>query len=51
MDILGNTVFFSTEVSGYGYTKSIDINTLTAGVYTVKVAYDNEVNTSRIVKQ
>ncbi|MFZ7113793.1 MAG: T9SS type A sorting domain-containing protein [Bacteroidota bacterium] len=51
MDILGNTVFFSNEVSGYGYTKSIDINALTAGVYTVKVTYNNEVNTSRIVKQ
>ncbi len=50
-DILGNSVFYSNEVSGYGYSKSIDINSLTAGVYTVKVAYDGEVNTSRIVKQ
>lgn len=50
-DILGNNVYFSNEACGYGYSKSIDINDLTAGVYTVKVAYDNEVNTSRIVKQ
>jgi hypothetical protein len=51
MDILGNTVYFSNEVSGNGYSKSIDINSLTAGVYTVKVSYDGEVNTSRVVKQ
>ena len=50
-DILGNSVYFSNETSGYGYSKAIDINSLNAGVYTVKVSYNGEINTSRIVKQ
>jgi hypothetical protein len=50
-DILGNSVYFSNETSAYGYSKSIDINNLVAGVYTVKVSYDGEISTSRIVKQ
>ena len=50
-DILGNSIYYSSEVSGYGYSKLIDINSLSPGVYTVKVTYDNEVNTSKIVKQ
>lgn len=50
-DILGNSVYFSNEKSGFGYSKSIDMNNLNSGVYTVKVSYNGEINTSRIVKQ
>ncbi|WP_343633002.1 nidogen-like domain-containing protein [Fluviicola sp.] len=46
IDLLGNTVY-SGEV---GATKSIDIAHLNAGVYLVKVTMDNQVSSTRFVK-
>lgn len=51
MDILGNQIFVSKESSDYGYSKVIDVNSLNPGVYTVKVEYNGEIKTTRIVKQ
>jgi hypothetical protein len=50
-DILGNKLFFSNESANYGYSKKIDIHALPAGIYLMKVEYNGEVNTSRIIKQ
>ncbi|MFN8164791.1 MAG: T9SS type A sorting domain-containing protein [Bacteroidia bacterium] len=51
MDILGNQVYSVKDVADYGYSKVIDVNDLTPGVYTIKVEYNGDVKTSRIVKQ
>jgi hypothetical protein len=50
-DILGNSLYSSNEVSQYGYSKKLDIHTYPAGVYLLKVEYNDEVTTTRIVKQ
>ena len=50
-DILGNIKFSSREMSGYGYSRKIDTQSLPAGIYLVRVEYDGEENTLRIVKQ
>jgi hypothetical protein len=50
-DIIGNTVSFSKELAGNGYTKSMDIRNLPAGIYTVNVSYGNNTDTIRLVKE
>ena len=50
-DILGNALYFSSEYATSGYRKHIDIHTLPAGIYMVKVQVNDEVNISRLVKQ
>ncbi len=50
-DILGNTVYTKTETAEYSYSKKIDIHSLSQGVYLLKVEYNGEITTSRIVKQ
>ena len=50
-DILGNQVYSSKEVCQYGFSKKININSLAEGIYLMKVEYNGELNTSRIVKQ
>jgi len=46
IDVLGNKVY-SSEI---GTTKSIDISSLNAGIYLVKVTMDNQVSSTRFIK-
>ena len=50
-DILGNKVMMTTETADYNFNKTIDVHTLPAGVYMVKVEYADQVNTIRLVKE
>lgn len=50
-DILGNVLIASSEKSQYGYSKKLDIHTYPSGVYLLKVQYNDEVTTERIIKQ
>jgi len=50
-DILGNKLFMYSENAERGFFKKIDIHSLPAGIYLLKVEFNGEVNTSRIVKQ
>lgn len=49
-DILGNKIFTIRETAVYGYTKKVDLQSFPAGIYLVRVAYDDEINTTRILK-
>ena len=50
-DILGNNKLVSKEMAGYGYNKKVDMQSLPAGIYLIRVEYDGEINTTRIIKQ
>jgi hypothetical protein len=50
-DILGNTVFSAIDKAQYGYNRKINIQDLSQGVYFIKVEFNDEINTTRIVKQ
>ena len=49
-DILGNTIFQSKEKSETGYSKKVNMLTFPAGIYLIRIEYDNEINTTRIIK-
>ena len=49
--MLGNKVMMTTETAVYNFNKTIDVHTLPAGVYMVKVEYADQVNTIRLVKE
>jgi hypothetical protein len=50
-DILGNAMYRNTETCQYGFSGKINISSLAPGIYLVKVEYNGEINTSRIIKQ
>lgn len=50
-DILGNTVYNYSERAQYGFNGKIDLHALSQGIYYLKVEYNDEISTSRIVKQ
>jgi hypothetical protein len=50
-DILGNNVYFNKSVSDYNYSKKVDLQSLPAGIYLVRVEFNNEINTTRVIKQ
>ena len=50
-NILGSQIFFSKEKSEFSYDKKVDVHTLPAGIYLIKVEYNNEISTTRIIKQ
>ena len=49
-DILGNKIFQSKEKSETGFSKKIEMQTFPAGIYLMRVEYDDEINTTRIIK-
>ena len=50
-DILGNNIFFSRETADYDYNKKVDMQSFPSGIYLMRVEYDGEINTTRIIKQ
>jgi hypothetical protein len=50
-DIIGNSVYFNRSNTDYGYTKKVDIQSLPAGIYLMRVEYNGEIKTSRVIKQ
>lgn len=50
-DILGNKVFVSKEAADLNYSKTVDIHEMPAGIYMVKVEYNDQINTVRLVKE
>jgi hypothetical protein len=49
-DILGNTVYSTTEKSTIGYKSDVQISSLPTGVYMLKVQYRDVVKTIKVVK-
>jgi hypothetical protein len=50
-DIIGNTLYKYSENAQSGFFKKVDIHSMPAGIYLLKVEYNGEVSTSRVVKQ
>jgi len=50
-DIIGNTLYKYKENAQSGFFKKVDIHSMPAGIYLLKVEYNGEVVTSRVVKQ
>lgn len=50
-DILGNNLMMSKETQDFNYSKKIDIHSYPAGIYLLKVEYNGEIHTTRIIKQ
>ena len=49
-DILGNKVYANTEKSAIGYKSSVNMSSMPSGIYLLKVQYQNEVKTIKVVK-
>ena len=50
-DILGNKIYFNRELSDNGFEKKISMPSIPAGIYLLRVEYEGEINTTRIIKQ
>ncbi len=50
-DIIGNNIFISKESATYGYSKKVDMQSFPAGIYLMKVQYNDEINTIRVIKK
>ncbi len=50
-DVLGNQLYSSNEKSQTGYHKTLDLGKYSAGIYLMKVEYNNEIQTIRLVKE
>ncbi|HNQ61570.1 MAG TPA: T9SS type A sorting domain-containing protein [Bacteroidia bacterium] len=51
LDVLGNQLYNSNEKSQYGYTKTIDLHQYSAGIYLMRIEYNGELKTIRLVKE
>jgi hypothetical protein len=49
-DILGNNIYYHKQFSEYGFNKKIDMHNMPAGIYLVKLEYNGEIKTTRIIK-
>ncbi len=50
-DIIGNSVYYNRSLADYGFSKKVDLQSLPAGIYLLRVEYNGEIKTSRVVKQ
>ncbi len=50
-DIIGNNIYYNRSTSEYGFNKRVDLQSLPAGIYMLRVEYNGEIKTSRVIKQ
>lgn len=51
LDVIGNQLYSSVEKAEVGYTKTIDLQRYAAGIYLMRVEYNDQMKTVRLVKE